>query len=103
MQAQLWARKQAAAVRPPSDTASAAANGNGGSGGPAWDQRERVDATPVADLLSDVCHPGCQLHVHCLTTAHRSLDDTSHMCAALVYHIHCIVQKGPDSRGTARQ
>jgi hypothetical protein len=57
LQAQLWARKQAAATRPPSDTASeAAAAGNGDSGGPAGDQRERVDATPVADLLSDVRH-----------------------------------------------
>ena len=90
MQAQLWARKQAAAVRPPSDTASAAANGNGDSGGPAGHQRERVDATPVADLFSDVCHSHCQLHVHCPTAAHRSRNDCHYKCAALVLDIQWV-------------
>lgn len=52
-QAQLWAQKHAVVSRPPSDTASATADGSAGEAADG-DDRERIDATALGDLLSEV-------------------------------------------------
>lgn len=66
-QARLWEQRQAAAAKPPSDTASVTRNGIV-EGAHEETQLPPVDAQPVTDFLNEVL---LELILYTITTSHK--------------------------------